>query len=181
MDRKEAIEIPFGAKDSELKGWEYTIPEGMEAVIKDCKIIVREKESKDERIRKALIQHIKYNVSVISGWRKEELIAWLEKQGSQNLDNSEKICKDEQNPAWSEENEYVYNEILKRVENKKLYEHDLEYIYKWLKALKERCAWKPSDEQMRALEDVKMRMSLDGYGLCPILQTLINDLKNLKG
>lgn len=39
------------------------------------------KESEDEKIRRALIQHIKYKVSVISGWRKEELIAWLEKQG----------------------------------------------------------------------------------------------------
>ena len=37
------IEIPFGAKDSELKGWEYTIPEGMEAEIKDGKIVVRKK------------------------------------------------------------------------------------------------------------------------------------------
>ena len=37
----------------------------------------------DERIRKALIQYIKYKVSVISGWRKEELIAWFEKQGEQ--------------------------------------------------------------------------------------------------
>lgn len=42
-DMKE-IEIPFGAKDSELKGWEYTIPEGMEAEIKDGKIIVKEKK-----------------------------------------------------------------------------------------------------------------------------------------
>ena len=50
-------------------------------------------------------------------------LAWLEKQG-------------EQKPAWSEEDEYVYNEILKRVDDKKLYEHDLEYIYKWLKLLK---------------------------------------------
>lgn len=38
------IEIPFGAKDSELKGWEYTIPEEMEAEIMDGKIIVREKK-----------------------------------------------------------------------------------------------------------------------------------------
>lgn len=38
------IEIPFGAKGSELKGWEYTIPEGMEAEIKDGKIVVREKK-----------------------------------------------------------------------------------------------------------------------------------------
>lgn len=55
MERSEIIEIPFGAKDSELKGWEYTIPEGMEAEIKDGKIIVREKEIEDERIRKELI------------------------------------------------------------------------------------------------------------------------------
>ena len=44
------IEIPFGANDSELKGWEYTIPDGMEAIVKDGKVIVREKESKDEKI-----------------------------------------------------------------------------------------------------------------------------------
>ena len=49
MERNEAIEIPFGVFDSELKGWEYTIPEGMEAEIKDGKIIVREKESEDEK------------------------------------------------------------------------------------------------------------------------------------
>ena len=42
------IEIPFGAKDSELKGWEYTIPEGMEAEIKDGKIVVRAREKKPE-------------------------------------------------------------------------------------------------------------------------------------
>ena len=41
-------------------------------------------ESEDDRIRKALIRHIKDKVSVILGWRKEELIAWLEKQGEQN-------------------------------------------------------------------------------------------------
>ena len=42
------IEIPFGAKDSESKSWEYTIPAGMEAVIEDGKVIVREKESRTE-------------------------------------------------------------------------------------------------------------------------------------
>jgi hypothetical protein len=48
------IDVPFGAQDSELKGWEYTIPEGMEAEMKDGKIIVRQKESEDERIRKEI-------------------------------------------------------------------------------------------------------------------------------
>lgn len=54
------IEIPFGAKDSELCGWEYTIPEGMEAVVKDGKVIVRRKESEEERIRKAALEGIEY-------------------------------------------------------------------------------------------------------------------------
>lgn len=56
------IEIPFGAKDSELKGWEYTIPENMEAEIKDGKIIVKQKESEDEKIRKELLEEIAYIV-----------------------------------------------------------------------------------------------------------------------
>lgn len=47
------------------------------------KIFPELKENEDERIREALMLHIKYKVSVISGWRKEELIAWLKKQGEQ--------------------------------------------------------------------------------------------------
>ena len=90
MDRNEAIEISFGAKDSELKGWEYTIPEGMEAEIKNGKIIVREKESEDERIRKALITKFtkeindgaKYEIHNVSV---ERILAWLEKQGEQKV------------------------------------------------------------------------------------------------
>ena len=45
---KEIKEIPFGAKDSELYKFEYTIPEGYEAEIKDGKVIVMKKESEDE-------------------------------------------------------------------------------------------------------------------------------------
>lgn len=41
---QEKIEIPSGAYDSELKGWEYTIPESFTAEIKDGKIIVKKKE-----------------------------------------------------------------------------------------------------------------------------------------
>ena len=66
------IEIPFEVKDFELKKWEnivpekmefvmeYTIPEGMEAIIKDGKVIVRVKESKDDKIRKAALEGIEY-------------------------------------------------------------------------------------------------------------------------
>jgi len=82
---KTDIEIPFGAKDSELKGWEYTIPEGMEAVVKDGKVIVREKENEDERIRKALICGLseglsEHNWQGFGGATIDECLAWLEKQ-----------------------------------------------------------------------------------------------------
>lgn len=98
MDYENKIDIPFGAKDSELKGWEYTIPEGMEAIIKDGKVIVREKDSEDERIRRELIGYaelkLKYFTEANSKndidkknqkWWKD-VLAYLEKQKEQKPD-----------------------------------------------------------------------------------------------
>lgn len=86
---KEFIEIPFGAKDSELCGWEYIIPKGFVASIENGKIVVKKEESKDEKIRMALIHYFSHpeNTS-FEYWEaipKSEAIAWLEKQGEQNL------------------------------------------------------------------------------------------------
>ena len=55
-------------------------------------------ESEDERIRKALITFFqRFPIDSIenAGTNANEAIAWLEKQGLQNLANSAKICKDE--------------------------------------------------------------------------------------
>lgn len=94
------IEIPFMAKDYELKGWEYTIPEGMEAFISDGKVVVRKKESGDERTRKWILEYL------YDGLRKADeqfkgqfksAIEWLEKQK-------------EQKPAeWSEEDKEAFD------------------------------------------------------------------------
>lgn len=99
MDRNEAIEIPFGAFDSELKGWEYTIPEGYVARIEGNKIILEPKESEDERIRREIISFIQDDIDDINlkvsgdyddrdeddiahqNWCKKA-IAWLEKHSS---------------------------------------------------------------------------------------------------
>ena len=79
------IEIPFGAKDSELCGWEYTIPEGMEATIVDNKIVVKKKESENERIRKNCIHFLELQKSHhASTVEIDECIAWLEKQGEES-------------------------------------------------------------------------------------------------
>lgn len=84
-DYEKNIEIPFGANDSELGGFEYTIPEGYEAEIKDGKVIVRKTESEDEKIRKEIINYFKCQ-SRDEPTRKDihnKWIAWLEKQCEQ--------------------------------------------------------------------------------------------------
>lgn len=266
MDGKEATEIPFGAFDSELKGWEYTIPEGMEAEIKDGKIIVREKESEDERIRKEIISYIKASGAVTNpNWitwlekqgNKEEINEasyrtgikrvldnpesyGLEKQGSQKPANSAKTCKDGQNCAWSEEddvrltstiqvlrfafsldsfNQYgkkdikdnltwleslksraqsqpksewgeedeeMFEDICSNTEfaitkrpslSKELGEEQL----RWLKSFKERCTWKPSDEQMEAFEQALHLFVFPNMKRKEAFEALFNDLKKLKG
>ena len=81
MDYKENfIEIPFGARDSETLGWEYTIPDDMEATIQDGKIIVKKKESEDEKIRKDVLAFIRREGQHIDKYKWHKWIAWLEKQ-----------------------------------------------------------------------------------------------------
>ena len=175
MEAKESIEIPFGAFDSELKGWEYTIPEGMEAVIKDGKIIVREKESEDERIRKALLNAFQESEDslhmVLTPHKRESFIAWLEKQGEHKPLSTEETelnslafltelgytCippTKEKSNSWSEEDEDAINHLLAICAGTKRYrqfagclQEDITKYQTWLKSLKERYTWKPSYEQ----------------------------------
>ena len=94
MKQERDIEIPFGAFDSELGGWEYTIPEGFEAEIKDGKVIVRKSESEDEKMRKVAIRACKYMVDNFENSTKdyEDAIDWLEKQGEQKSYKEHDIC-----------------------------------------------------------------------------------------
>lgn len=66
----------------EKKAWEYTIPNGYEAIIEDGKVIIRTKESEDERIRKLLVRFVKYDMpdNYSDDFSKEDCLAWLEKQ-----------------------------------------------------------------------------------------------------
>lgn len=101
------------------------------------------KESEDERIRKELIEHIKANCEsgfvLFQKFSPDNVITWLEKQG-------------EQSPAWSEEDEEMFDILIanygffcKKHRNEEhdffmgisLAKDDLEMI-NWLKSLKER-------------------------------------------
>ena len=68
------------------------------------------------------------------------------------------LKKIEMNPAWSEEDEEYVNSLLKRLEglccNKfATTRFAINEDETWLKSLKERYTWKPSDEQMKALKE----------------------------
>lgn len=80
------------------------------------------KESEDEKIRKALIEHIKSNCAtnfvLFQKFSPDDVIAWLEKQS-------------EQKSTWSEEDEKMLNHIIGLLEG-------LPNLHNWLKSLKDR-------------------------------------------
>lgn len=89
MENKE-MEISFGAKDSELIEATYYIPDGMEAIIEGDKVIIRKKESEDERTRQDIMNFICWAVdegsmTEVQRMRYKSWLAWLEKQSKENM------------------------------------------------------------------------------------------------
>lgn len=88
------------------------------------------------------------------------------------------INKNEQEPAWSEEDEEMLNLIIARLHshpNVDLDEYSKEY--NWLNSVKPQNRWKPSDEQIKQLGNCIGRAWYNGDELVG----LYNDLKKLKG
>ena len=82
------IEIPFGAKDSELQEVAYYIPKGFYAEIDNDKVIIKKGEKptafneESEHIRKrliSLVNEVYNNTNYITFLEHKELLAWLEK------------------------------------------------------------------------------------------------------
>lgn len=85
----------------------------------------------------------------------------------------------EQNPAWSEADENRLKVVISFVNSNPAEDpfYDKGCLKDWLKSLKERYTWKPSDEQMRALDGVISSRDVK-YN---VLSELWKDLKKLKG
>ncbi len=165
------IEIPFGAKDSELKGWEYTIPEGMEAEIKDGKIVVREKESEDERIRKEIRDFL------IDMECKKEWIAHMEKQKEQKPADRFEEAREKYQVEWSEEEYGRLFDIKHYLDGTLQLSPDRRIAcIDFLKSL--RPSWKPSEEQMETLAYAINHYESD-WGENKALRSVINELKKL--
>lgn len=134
-------------------------------VTKTCEVIFPElKESEDERIRKDIKQHFLYLDDSFPD--KAKWLNWLEKQGEQKpnvcegcnnvkgciacVDGSEWAYIEEQNPAWSEEDENTLRTIIS--DGIRGAELDMLQI-DWLKSLKDRVQpqqkreWNEEDEE----------------------------------
>lgn len=119
---------------------EIEIPEGYEARIEGNKVILKQKESQDERIRKEMIAFIS---QFAPEHLKAEFVSYLEKQK-------------EQNPAeWGEEdnrNFYWISACIQQANMTPEYSKKVHEILSWLKSLRPKPHWKPNEEQMLALK-----------------------------
>lgn len=153
------------------------------------------KEGDGEKwIPKEIAKYLKEKGDFRSCW-----LAWLEKQCEQKIktpeeslgidsDTYNKIVDEciygEQKPAWSEEDERNLQGIIDEIEANKNHAPDYDVatynrFLSWLKSLKERYTWKPSDEQMRTLEHYMHTLVCTKYK--EILFGLYSDLKELRG
>ena len=104
-----------------------------------------------------------------------------------NGDDVPMAIMDEQKPTWSKEDEKMKDLIISVLEvnhSKGIFKAGLrairtEEIVSWLKSLKQRYTWKPSEEQMKALHDMNLTGNISYAGQGQTLIELYNDLKKL--
>ena len=89
--------------------------------------------------------------------------------------NGEKVSS-----TWSEEDVAYRDELTDFFEHCGELHQPQENVVKWLKSLKERTGWKPSDEHMKALHDLNLTGKISYVGQGQVLIELYNDLKKLK-
>ena len=87
---------------------------------------------------------------------------------------------------WSEEDETTINNLVWAISNDCIRPQDREDYCDWLKSLKDRYSWKPSDKQREALEHFVRSIGESGYASpydnnTKLLYSLLSDLKKLKG
>lgn len=131
-----------------------------------------ELSEEDERILKGIIGLIDHNQHY--GVGNKEMLAWLN-----NL-------RPQPKQEWTDEDEKMLNKFINRLETVSLYTRtdstSLNFSFfneiGWLRSLRNRYAWRPTDEQMEALSEAVETFA--GYNDYPAIESLYNDLKKLK-
>ena len=180
------------------KRYEYEIPEGYEARIEGGKVVIELKESEDERIRQIILRCCydwdKGRSSCVAIEDVPAIRAYLERLKEQKPVISDEAIRDgvvhfgitqyqidnwlkkhinviEQQPAeWSEEDRRILKGIIGLIDHDQHYGVSNKEMIDWLKSLRPQPHWKPSKEQMKALNAV----ANEG-----VLLDLFNDLLKL--
>ncbi len=166
------IEIPFGAKDSELEEDTYYIPKGYHAEIEDNKVVIKKDKQK-------LVKCVFSNDNYTNEERKVL------------CDGCKVECELKRKPAeWSEEDDQYLlvckNALAKYQVSDKW---DATIISRWLedklKSLRPQSHLKPSVEQIEALEHFVRSIGESGYASpydnnTKLLYSLLADLKKLR-
>ena len=171
------IEIPFGAKDSELQEVTYYIPKGFYAEIGDDEVVIKKGEkptekpiwydNMDDLIADGMIDEIQK--SDLPEGSKHNRIYWINKHRVQSKQE------------WSEEDKNRFNNLIFLVEcskeNDATKEGFIRFINK-LKSLRHQNTWKPSDEQMEQLGWIAKQNKDNMIG--KELMSLYQNLKKLR-
>ena len=108
-------------------------------------------------------------------------------QENKSKENKGNIGGFSSNSKWSEEDEKTLNEIFSvaaraSLRKSTLFGKSYDYIkwQNWLKSLRPQNHWKPSSEQMKALNAINVTGGISYAGQGQVLIELYNDLKKLK-
>ena len=156
----EAIEVARKIKNGEP----INVPDG---TLIPVAIFPELAESEDERIRKWLINYFREVCDNVAEKEKNAVLAWLEKQGQtftkKDVDDAylKGVCDTKQElekqggqKPWSEEDENRVNRLIAYFEDKESFTAEDDIVYaNWLKSIRPN-HWKPSDEQMKILNEV---------------------------
>lgn len=160
------------------KAYLFAQTDSTKAVLED--ILPELKESEDEKIRKGIIKSItdlNTDWLELHGVTKENALAWL------------KSIKDRVQPQpkqeWSEEDGSHICQIIDWLSICKTYNPDLKSVcdismqIDWLKSLKPKSHWKPSEEQMQILHKFSVPHAVVSEEDAKNLERIYADLKQL--
>ena len=115
------------------------------------------KESEDEKIRKVLLGFLENELKKHGNEEWDgciyttDVIAWLEKQGSQNLANSAKTCKDEQKPKektkiYDSMDDLIADALIEEIEGSELDDRGKYNRIHWIESHRQKHPWSEEDE-----------------------------------
>ena len=178
------IDIPFGAKDSELQEVSYHIPEGFHAEIQDDKVFI--KKGKNYSWSEGDEAYKLFAISAVEDYYDKEnplhkhLVDWLQSLENRVIPQSKK--------EWSEGDANTLNRIsailvdASEVKNwwkeyRLIEREEMIRLTDFLKSLRPKPHWEPSEEQIDALKEAVYQ--LDGTEYSDGIDSLYIDLKNL--